>query len=153
LLNRDRARQLHDAQVAAAMPEVQRRQAEYEAERNLIKQDAILRNARLHAESLQAFENSPGNNGYRVPDASGIGNRGYEHRGINQPFARDLAAAIKAQDVVGKTTEPKLDANAKRFLAGALPYIRPELYGPNPTSSGSCCMIVNKTIRQLERMA
>lgn len=150
--NPQRARVIQAADVATHMPDILERQRLQEAEQARLRQITIANYARENAGRLQAFANSPGDIGFLVPDPQGIGARGYIHRGINQPYARDLAAELRNQDVAGKLFQPRLDNNAKRFLAGALPHIRPEVYGPNPSAVNNASMVVQNTIRQLERM-
>lgn len=134
------------------MPEIRERQRQYELELARTRQIQIAEQARIRQEKLQIFANSGGDVGYLIPDPQGIGARGYIHQGINQPYARELAAELKNQGVAGKAYPPKLDANAKSFLAQALPYIRPEAYGQNPSTSANTSMIVSQTIRKLEKM-
>lgn len=147
------ARPIQEANQADRMAEVRERQAQYEQELERSKQIKKGERARINAADLQTFANSGTDVGYSVADPQGIGARGYIHQGVNQPYARALAEALKNQGVAGKTYYPKLDANAKTFLAQALPYIRPEVYGANPTASGNTSMIVVKTIRELEKMS
>ena len=112
------------------------------------KADCAVRNAR----GLHHLLTSGGDPGYLVPDPQGIGARGYIHGGINQPYAKDLAAELSSQNLCGKRVIPKLDANAKRFLAQALPHIRPEVYGEYPSAINPTAMIVNPTIVKLSLM-
>lgn len=145
-------RLVQEADVAERLPGVQERQRLYEQELARAKQIKVAEQARIHATLLQTFTNSGGDVGFLIPDPQGIGARGYVHQGINQPYARVLAEALKNQNISGKTYNPKLDANAKRFLAQALPHIRPEVFGPNPSATGNPCMIIRQTIIKLEKM-
>lgn len=149
---RNQSRVIQEAEAAQNMPGVMERQRQYELELARTRQIRIAESARASALQLQAFTNSGGDVGFLIPDTQGIGARGYIHQGINQPYARLLAGELKNQAVAGKTFDPKLDANAKRFLAQALPYIRPEVYGPTPTAHGNSSMIIGQTIRKLEKM-
>lgn len=149
---RNLPRVIQEAEAAEKMPDVRERQRQYELELARTKQIKIAEQARIHAAQLQTLANSGGDVGFLVPDPQGIGARGYIHQGVNQPYARELAGALKNQGLAGKTYSPKLDENAKRFLAQALPYIRPEVYGPNPSVSGNSSMIIGQTIRKLEKM-
>lgn len=116
------------------------------------KQAIIDRYSGVNQNNLLQFLASGGDPGFHVQDPQGIGARGYNHGGINQPYASSLAQELKNQGVSGKTYYPKLDANAKRFLADALPHIRPEVYGPQPSVVNNASMIVQATIKKLEKM-
>jgi len=74
------------------------RYAQLQAERH----EALLATrARQNAQALRDLLNSGGDPGYLVPDPQGIGTRGYIDGGINQPYARELAAELRKQDVAG----------------------------------------------------
>lgn len=122
-------------------------------EEYILHESAKAERARLSAHALRLLRESGGEPGYLVPDPHGIGARGYVYGGINQPYARELAAELSRQGVAGKMgVTPKLDANAQNFLAQALPYIRQEVFGSVPTSVKSTAMIVGPTIEALRVM-
>lgn len=115
------------------------------------KETIRLERAAHNAQDLQTLSRNFNPN-VMVPDPHNIGARGYVPGGINQPYARAIAAELETQDVAGRLILPNMDAAANRFLAQALPYLKPEAFGQHPTAVGYNSMITKKVIKDLKNM-
>lgn len=110
-----------------------------------------------HALDNATWDNRRKLNGWRqqfspaivIPDANGIGQRGFNPNLPNQPYATEIAKIIENQ---GNSHWPLLDENGFRFLADALRYIRPKVYGDNPTSTGHSYPATKETAKLLRKL-
>jgi len=138
-------------QIANNAPETQHRIELAEARERENRQRLIGQRTRENANLLRELSTSNNPNTF-VPDPSGIGVRGYIHGGTNQPYASEIANELVNQNVVGRTSIPNMNLDANRFLASALPHLRPNVFGANPGVSGNTSMVTRDVIRALRNM-
>lgn len=141
---------VQQAQVGEKIDEINRKQALQEQARAEERRNTLLANAPYINETLNRFLNSNPINLVTIEDPNGVGARGYQPGGLNQPFAKNLANSQEVLRTSGKTISPiNLDNNAKRFLVDFLRDQRSEVYGPNPTKGGT--MINKDVINKLKK--
>lgn len=87
-----------------------------------------------------------------VADPTLLGERGYIPGGPNQPYAANIANAMANQNVTGTYSYPRLDPNARRFLADYLQYRRPDVFGPNPTVVRDIVKVSEAVLKDLRKM-
>lgn len=86
-----------------------------------------------------------------INDAEGIGRRGYQHNGNNQPYASRIAGALehhKNNNARAPFHLPFMDNDAQRFFRDWARHHRPELYD-NPRPDVNVYPNTRNTIRML----
>lgn len=138
------------AEVGEKKAEINQKQVLQEQARPDERRNTLLTNAPYVKQALNRFLNSQPIDLVTIEDRNGIGARGYLPGGVNQHFAYNLANSPEVTRTYGKNISPvNLDDNAKRLLVDFLRDQRSEVYGPNPTKSGT--MINKVVIKKLKK--